>query len=187
MRGHLLGYEWVWFYPGGIANILSMSRLRERYSVTFDSAMDNCFHVHKSDGKSLRFQEASRRLYYVDTMNRDKEGTMLINTVDKNKSKMSVLDLTQAKRARVLQRRIGRQATRDYIYYVSTNMIPNCPVTVQDVRNAEFIRGRDLGCVKEKTVRQISPKVEVENTSIPVSIMQQYKNTTLLVDIMSVY
>ena len=81
MRGHLLGYGWVWFYPGGIANIMSMSRVREKYRVSFDSAMDNCFHVHKDDEKTLWFQEASRRLYYFDTVNRDEEGTMLITTV----------------------------------------------------------------------------------------------------------
>ena len=40
--------------------------------------------------------------------------------------------------------------------------------------------------MKGKTARQISPKVGVENTSIPASIMQQYKNVTLSVDIMKV-
>ena len=64
-----------------------------------NSAMDNCFHVHKDYGKTLRFQEASRRLYYFGTMNRDEDDTMLITTVDINKSKLSALDLTQAKRA----------------------------------------------------------------------------------------
>ena len=130
MRVHLSGYGWVLFCPGGIVNILSMSRVREKYRVTFDSAMDNCFHVHKDDWKILRCQEASRRLYYFDTVNRDEEGTMLITTVDNNKSKLSALDLTQAKRARALQRRIGRPSIRDYIHYVNMNMIPNCPITV---------------------------------------------------------
>ena len=94
MRGHLLRYSWVWFYPGGIANILSMSKVREKHRVTFDSAMDSCFHVHKDDRKPLQFQKASRRIYYFDTMNRDEEGTMLTTTVDNNKSKLSILDLT---------------------------------------------------------------------------------------------
>ena len=76
-----------------------MSRVRKKYRVTFDSVMDNCFHMHKDDGKILRFQEGSGRLYYFDTVNRDEEGTLLITTVDNNKSKLSALDLTQAKRA----------------------------------------------------------------------------------------
>ena len=40
--------------------------------------------------------------------------------------------------------------------------------------------------MKGKLARQISQKVRVENASIPVSIMQQYKNVTLSVDIMKV-
>ena len=53
------------------------------------------------------------------------------------------------------------------------NMIPNCPVVIQDIKNPEFIWGPDLGCVTGKTATQMSPTVRVENTSIPVSIMQQ--------------
>ena len=86
-----------------------MSRVSKRYKVTFVSATDNCFCVHKSDGKTLHFQETSRRLYHFDTANRDEEGTMLINKVDKNKSKTSALDLTQAKRARA-QTKENREA-----------------------------------------------------------------------------
>ena len=65
---------------------------------------------------------------------------MRITTVDNNKSKISVLDLIEAKRARALQRRIRRPNIRDYIHHVNMNMIPNCPITVQDIqKNAEFI------------------------------------------------
>ena len=150
-RGHLSGYIWVWYYPEGIVNILSLSRVRKRFRVTFDSAMDKCFHVHKA-GKVLRFQEASRRLYYFDIADRDEEGTMLITTVDNNKCNFSALDLTQAKRARALQRCIGRPMTCDFIRYIASNMIPNCPVTIKDIKNAELIWGPDLGCVKGETV-----------------------------------
>ena len=34
MRGHLSGYGWVWYFPDGIANILSLSRVKEKYRVT---------------------------------------------------------------------------------------------------------------------------------------------------------
>ena len=68
-RGYLSGYGWVWYYPKGIANILSLSRVKEKYRVTYDSALDNCFHVHKKTGKILKFKEADRRLYYFDTDN----------------------------------------------------------------------------------------------------------------------
>ena len=56
-QGTHVGYRWMWFYPEGIANILSMSRLRETYIVAFDSAMGNCcFHVHKIRERPCNFR-----------------------------------------------------------------------------------------------------------------------------------
>ena len=54
-QGYLTGYGLVWYYPDGIANIMSLSRVKDRYMVTFDSATDNCFRVHKDNGKTLKF------------------------------------------------------------------------------------------------------------------------------------
>jgi hypothetical protein len=68
LRGELPGYGMVWFYPDGIANILSLSRVKDKFPVTYDSTLDNVFHVHKHD-KILKFREATRRLYYFDTCN----------------------------------------------------------------------------------------------------------------------
>ena len=116
-----------------------MSRVREKYRVTFDSATDNCFHMHKDDGKILRFQEGSGRLYYFYTVNRDEESTMLITKVNNTKNKLSVPDFTQAKITQSLQRIIWRTDICDCICYVNINMIPTCPITVQDIKNTEFI------------------------------------------------
>ena len=74
-KGYLSGYGWVWFYPYGIANILLLSRVKDKYRVTFDSAINNCFKVHKDNGKLLKFQEATKRLYYFDTADREVEET----------------------------------------------------------------------------------------------------------------
>ena len=76
--------------------------------------------------------------------------------------------------------------TCDYVRYVANNLIPNCPITVQDIKNAEFIWGPDLGSLKGKTRRQPSPKVRMESTPIHMTIMQQYKDVTLSADIMKV-
>ena len=66
------------------------------------------------------------------------------------------------------------------------NLITNYPVTIQDIKNAEFVWGPELGCLKGKTVRSQPPAVQVTGTNIPMQIMQQYKNVTLSVDIMKV-
>ena len=186
LRGYLSGYGWVWFFPSGIANILSLSRVKEKYRVTFDSATDNCFHVHK-ENKVLRFKEAVRRLYYFDTAEKDEESTLLVNTmVADNESNFSAYDVTKAKLARTIQKRIGRPSTADFIRYVSNNLIPNCPVTAQDIRTAEVIYGPDLGSLKGKQVRRKSPVVRPQSYNIPLTIMQKYRDVTLSADIMKV-
>ena len=85
LRGYLSGYGWVWYFAESIANILSLSRVKEKYWVTYDSAADNSFHVHKP-GKILKFKEAPRRSYYFDTASRDEVSTVLVTTVDDNKN-----------------------------------------------------------------------------------------------------
>ena len=46
MRGNLSGYGPVWYFPNGIANILSLSHVKEKFRVTYDIALDNTFYVH---------------------------------------------------------------------------------------------------------------------------------------------
>jgi hypothetical protein len=51
MVGDLPGYGQVWYHPSGIANILSLKRVKSRgHRITYDSTEANKFHVHKSDG-----------------------------------------------------------------------------------------------------------------------------------------
>jgi hypothetical protein len=153
----------VWYYPEGIANILSLSRVKDTFQITDDSTLDNVFHVHKHD-KILKFREATRHLYYFDTSNRfenyDMEvsaskGTVLINTVEDNASKFSADDFNKAhQQACHLQCRIGRPSTAHFIQIVKNNQIPNCPITVWDILNEEFIWGKELGSLKGKTVQK---------------------------------
>ena len=157
-RGHLSGYGRVWFYPDGIANILSLSRVKDKYRVTFDSATDNCFRVHKDNGKILKFQEAPKRLYSFDTVDRDVEETMLITTVDDNKSQVSAHDFSRAKLSRALQRRIERPKTENFIHYVAENLIPNCSITVNGITKCQIHMETLTWSIKRKDYkRNITP------------------------------
>jgi hypothetical protein len=56
LEGELAGYGTVWYHPNGIANILSLSRMKEHgHRVTYDSHDGNKFTVHKQrrDGPRL--------------------------------------------------------------------------------------------------------------------------------------
>ena len=67
MMGDLPGYGPVWYNPDGIANILSLSRVGEKYRITYDSGADAGFKIHKPDGTIRLFRRSSTGLFYIDT------------------------------------------------------------------------------------------------------------------------
>jgi len=54
-KGDLKGYGTVWFYPDGIANILSLCNVQKKYKVTYDSSLKIGFIVRKVDGNNFEF------------------------------------------------------------------------------------------------------------------------------------
>ena len=84
LQGYLLGYGTVWFRPGGISNILSLSKVQDKYRVSYNSTVENKFLVHLPGGKIIPFSQCERGLFYSDMTAGE---TVLVNTVDYNISK----------------------------------------------------------------------------------------------------
>jgi hypothetical protein len=93
MVGDLPEYGEVWYNPNGIANILSLARVKEKHCVAFDSAGGNKFVVHKTDGTTRCFQESRPGLYFMNTTT---TSTALVNTVDNNKTRYTNRDYSRA-------------------------------------------------------------------------------------------
>lgn len=174
MVGDFDRYGTVWFHPDGIANVLSLAKVKQKYCITFDSAEGNIFKVHKLNGKTCDFIQSGTGLYYLDT---NRSGTVLVNTVDDNKTKYTNADYSRAVAARNLQIVIGRPSTLEFIRIVEKGLLPNCPITKDDIMAAEYIFG---------TVRKTQDKVRPSIVQIPAEIMSRYKNITLCADIMYV-
>jgi hypothetical protein len=184
--GDLPGYGEVWYHPGGIANILSLSRVKNRgHRVIYDSHDGNEFRVSRKNGTTRVFKESSRGLYFMDT-NTDETGTVLVNTVEGNKSNFSNADYSRAVLARQIQKTIGRPSNRTFIDIVEKNLLVNCPITRRDIDAAEQIFGPDIGSLKGKTVRRVGSRVITHLVDIPATIMNHYKKVTLAGDIMFV-
>jgi hypothetical protein len=181
--GDLAGYGTVWYHPTGIANILSLSRVKKNHRITYDSEAGNQFTVHKKDGSARVFKESDTGLYYMDAA---QPGLLLVNTVADNKAKYTNRDYSQAVLARKIQKMIGRPSTRHFIKIVENKLLPNCPITKADILAAEHIFGPDLGSIKGKTVRRTPDRIETQVVSIPVSIMSIYRQVVLGVDLMHV-
>jgi hypothetical protein len=186
--GDLDGYGPVWYHPSGIANILSLLRVKEHgYRVTYDSNGDNTFTVFKTDGNSRVFSESERGLYYLDTgANMHNTSAVMINTVADNKAKITTRANARAVLARNIQKMIGRPTTKEFAKIVEMNLLRNCPVTRNDIMNAEKIFGPDIGSLKGKTVRRSTDHVEVATVPVPSELMSEYRAVTIGADIMFV-
>ena len=183
--GDLAGYGTVWLHADGIANILSLSRVKEHgYRVTYDSDGGNKFIVNKSDGTVRVFKESDRGLYYLDTS--ENVAVTMVNTVAQNKENYTNRAYGRAVLARNIQKLIGRPTSAEFVKIVGLNLIPNCPVTREDIMNADRIFGPDVGSLKGKTVRRNTEHVEVANIPVPATVMSQYRDVIIGADIMYV-
>eukprot|EP00957_Ditylum_brightwellii_P137477 10481632-Ditylum_brightwellii.AAC.1 len=49
---------------------------------------------------------------------------------------------------------VGQPSLADFKNMVKINLLPDSPVTVQDLNNVEFLFGPDVGTLKGKTTRK---------------------------------
>lgn len=70
--------DWIWLDEKGIANILSLAKLRRHFLITYDNwGQGSKFVVHKPNRKMVVFHEISNGLYYHH-LRRDKCTTKLV-------------------------------------------------------------------------------------------------------------
>ena len=187
MEGDLPGYGTVWYHPSGIANILSLGRVWKQYRITFDSEVGNTFLVTKPEYTTFEFKESPTGLYYMDVETQvQKQAQVHVNTVADNKSSYSNTDYMRALAARKLQIKIGNPTAREFIKIVPRNLLPNCPITRDDIQAAEDIFGPDVGGLKGKTVRRPPHRVETHLEAVPWGILKRYQKVAVCADIMFV-
>jgi hypothetical protein len=124
--GRLPGYPGkAWYNPDGVANILSLVDAEHYFQVWYNSHQEKVFIVEKPDGMERRFVKTDAGLYCFNTA---EHGTVLVNTVDNNKSRYPARAYRQAVLAPKLQTMIGYPSTRGFIKLVNKNLIPNYPI-----------------------------------------------------------
>ena len=96
-------YGDVWFDERSITNILCLKNTKKKYRVTYDSAKNGTFTVHKPDAQ-LHFVMHQDGLHYHDTKNRE---VTLIQTVQENEEGCSKRQIKYAQEARDLYSKVG--------------------------------------------------------------------------------
>ena len=188
MLGKLAGYGNIWFHPDGIAKILSLSHLKPKFILTYDSHGSHQFIVQNSNGAEKAFKQSAQRLFYID-MHLQK--VMLFNIVGilqlgDNQYKYSSHDYSKATLACKIQRTIVRPSTKQFISIVSENLLLNCPIDTNDILAAENIFGPDIGALKGKTTQKKPKYLSLKRSIISPDLLLQYKDVIVEVDIMFV-
>jgi hypothetical protein len=69
---------------------------------------------------------------------------------------------------------------------VRLNMLQNCPITNDDIKNANTIWGSDIATIRGKTTRRKPDRVETDYVEIPRALLSFHVNVTLVADVMFV-
>ena len=193
----MLGDLECFYFEGGIANIVSLAKISDKYRVTFDSANGNCFIVHVSPKKKIWFVQSTEGLYYHDTAASNGHATFtqlmgacpemtFVDTVSENMEGFSQRQIAGAKRTQDAYKTLGFPSMRDFTTMVRDNLIRNCPITTNDIKNAHTIYGPGIASLKGKIVWQTPPPVQSNYIHIPQSIFDKNKWVILAGDIMYV-
>ena len=156
-KGILNGYGEVWYHPDAITNILSLNNVKKKWQVPYDSNGQDRFTVHKPE-KLIHFDCSKNGLYFHNVLN---QNVTMVNTVEENSQGFSRRQIEQAKKARKLYHVMCIPSMHDFKELVKNNMIYNCPITIEDINNAEEIYGTSVASLKGKVTRQ-KPDIAAE-------------------------
>jgi hypothetical protein len=180
----------VWHSPHAIANVVAMCDVAHQCRVTMDTAQDNAIFVHCPDGSVLRFGQMSNGLYGLtpgstNTTQSTVAPYSLLQTVSSQMTQFTTRQLRAADAARELSRKLGRPSAATLEHCLTHGHILNCPITVEDVRRADFIYGPDIAFLKGR--RTDNPAAssllrDVPLAPIPQHIALHHSRLTLCID-----
>jgi hypothetical protein len=181
-KARIHGYHTeVWFSTDAITNIISYKNLAKQYRITSDSK-DGTFIVHREEfGKhNMVFRMHESGLHYYDPCGQD---FVFTNTVSDNMRAFSKRQIEGAKRARDLYESLGYPSPADFKWAIRSNLIRDCPVTLEDIDNAHSIWGKSIAALKGKTTRRKPIPVADDVIPIPRDLMKQHKRVYLTTDL----
>jgi hypothetical protein len=194
--GHSPSNTPVYFDARGIANILSLYQLGQKFKVTYDSTnRGGVFKVFTAEGV-VEFKPTSKGLHALNLQDNPDAAFLLVNdsnlpfgdspvkTVRNIYIGFTKKQVQQATLACRIMGMIGAPTKREYQGLVCLNLLQDCPITNSDMVNAHKIFGPDLANIRGKTVCCKPEYVSTEIVDIPQQILANQPNVTLSADVM---
>ena len=104
--------------------------------MAFDIEVGNFFQIILPDC-DMRFQLSPNRLYYFDAAYQE-NNVLLLNRVTENMKDVTQREYEGARETRRAMHLLGLPSDRDMSTMVRSNMLSNCPVNLQDVKNLKL-------------------------------------------------
>jgi hypothetical protein len=166
-----------YYYPKGVANILSLAMIAETKRVVMDTAIDNASYVFNEDGTYIRFSQTPNGMYCID-INTDEDDHVILahQTVKGESAHFSAINCRRAAKVRELQEILACPNDVDLANAVEHNVIGNNPFTRRDICIAKKIFGPDILAMKGK------PR-EDDVSDIPSNIIKEYSEIHLSIDV----
>ena len=150
-----------------------MSRATNKFRFVFDSEGGNFLRMVLQD-REVKFQLIPNAQYYFDAMNRE-NSVLLINTVSENQEGFTKRVYKGALEAWQAIHLLGFLSEHYFENMVRLNMIINCPVTFDDVKNAKLIFVPGITSLKGKSVRHKPDSVVRDYVEILREILESRK------------
>ena len=166
------------------------------------------FKVHTSEGL-IEFKPTSKGLHALDLRTQPEAAHLLvtsshlsppsntspppqtpkddhlhtIETVCENYEGFTKKQVQRANEARGIMLMTGVPTERAFESMVRLNQLQDCPITIDDVKNAHLIWGDDLANKRGKTVRRKPDRVEADYVEIPRALLFAHESVTLVADV----
>jgi hypothetical protein len=133
------------------------------------------------EGKpDMEFWMHKSRLHYFDP--RDSEFTFIntvsknkTNTVSENKTGFTKRQIKDAEAARSLYSKLNYPSWKDFKWIIWSNLIKDCPVTVEHVKTALKIWGKNVAALKGKTTPTKPDLVARDFVKVPMELLKLHK------------
>ena len=140
-----------------MTNIIGLSQMRHKYSITYDSKKEPAFFIHMKN-KMVKFPETMDELYALNMENKTKDyksdEMSMVTTTEELKELYSNRQIMRARKACDLHHLLGAPSFQDLKAIITQKLIKDNPITVQDVNLEMKIFGPDIELLKGKTTQK---------------------------------
>ena len=149
--GNLNNIGEVYLHENGSENILSYAKIKDKHNITYDY-VGGIFTVH-TPYKRIHFRKNKRGLYYHNCKPEGKKRDVaFVRTFEENKEGFTNREIRDTEKARSAYNMVGRPSAAYFERMVRGNALKNCPVSVNNIKNAHTIFGPDIGSLRGRIV-----------------------------------